>query len=412
MQQSVADHPRCFRSRAEIARLKKRERALERANLPTELSRGAGADSDSDGSSASTDLQSLSDELGSANEVGSNETVGNSDSELSSSDIDVETEHAARVAETQKRIQRAQARQNAAAAERKLPVRSCGGWASASNSDSAAEDAEGGDGSAGKVHSDQRRAEGSRAIHDQASDVEEDGDVDDVTKQRELQRSANQAAARISTITSSARFGMLAPYDIMGIEKRGDRIQAAREQIARLATDVVADPEMSLGLLRRLAVFANRNIPPPPDSDQADANGKRIVDDAIRGAAIMSMCAVFTDILPGYRIRPLSEAEQKEKTNQETARRREFEQGLVDVYRQYLDTCDKVINGETLRAARCLARRDSYIASCSSCQSFRVGFASHVRPAHTSTALQLSDKPRSGSRISAISPWMEQVERN
>ena len=48
----------------------------------------------------------------------------------------------------------------------------------------------------------------------------------------------------------------------------------------------------------------------------------------------MSLTAVYIDILPGYRIRPLTEKESSEKVNQETARRREWEQGIVQVYKE------------------------------------------------------------------------------
>ncbi|PWN38937.1 NOC3p-domain-containing protein [Ceraceosorus guamensis] len=328
------------KSRAELARLKKRERALERAKTANQSREGRSTSVGSSSSSASTDMQGLSDDSDAQKSVLSE--FSDTDSQLSDEDreMDVEAEHAARIKEVQARKDRVEARQSAAAAERKLPVRSMRGWASASDSESGLSDRD--NGFSGARDADKSQQKPSRAVHDRLPEDEET--ARESTDDEEQQKAARRAASRVSTITSSARFGMLAPYEIMGLKKRGDRTQAAREQIAKLATDVVADPEMSLGLLRRLAVFANRSIPPPPDADITNTDGKRFVDDAIRGAAIMSMCAVFTDILPGYRIRPLSEAERREKTNQETTRRREFEQGLVDVYRQYLETCDKVIN--------------------------------------------------------------------
>lgn len=45
---------------------------------------------------------------------------------------------------------------------------------------------------------------------------------------------------------------------------------------------------------------------------------------------------MFKDIIPGYRIRPLSEKEQAEKVSQLVQRTRDWEQGLVSVYQTYL----------------------------------------------------------------------------
>ena len=60
----------------------------------------------------------------------------------------------------------------------------------------------------------------------------------------------------------------------------------------------------------------------------------------IRQLAMLSLLAVFVDILPGYRIRALSETEQKERVSQDVARRRDWEQGLVRLYRDYLECCE------------------------------------------------------------------------
>ena len=55
--------------------------------------------------------------------------------------------------------------------------------------------------------------------------------------------------------------------------------------------------------------------------------------------------AVYVDILPGYRIRPLTDAEQAETVGQDVQRRRDFEQGIVGLYREYLELCERQVKG-------------------------------------------------------------------
>lgn len=145
-----------------------------------------------------------------------------------------------------------------------------------------------------------------------------------------------------STIVTGTRFGLTSPFDIVKNRKKLERVTLAREQIARLSTDIINDPEVSLGFIKRLSVFAGSSV-----ESVEDSRIKAAVDDAIRASAILSLCAVFVDVLPGYRIRDLTEAEAKEKVNQELARRREWEQGLVKVYRDYLELCEKVTRERT-----------------------------------------------------------------
>ena len=68
-------------------------------------------------------------------------------------------------------------------------------------------------------------------------------------------------------------------------------------------------------------------------------------DVVIRKLAFLSQLAVFKDILPGYRIRELTEKEKAEKVSQLVAGTREWEQGLVSVYPAYLRLLDKELKG-------------------------------------------------------------------
>lgn len=71
-------------------------------------------------------------------------------------------------------------------------------------------------------------------------------------------------------------------------------------------------------------------------------------DPYIRKLTILSQLAVFKDIIPGYRIRELTVKEKAEKVSQMVARAREWEQGLVSVYQNYLKCLDNELKGRQL----------------------------------------------------------------
>lgn len=94
-----------------------------------------------------------------------------------------------------------------------------------------------------------------------------------------------------------------------------------------------------IGLLRRLHTFASAKIS-TPSHPQAVTN-----DPIIRKLAILSQLAVFKDVIPGYRIRSLTEKEQAEKVSQMVARTREWEQGLLATYQNYLRLLEVELKG-------------------------------------------------------------------
>lgn len=97
-------------------------------------------------------------------------------------------------------------------------------------------------------------------------------------------------------------------------------------------------------------------------------------DHIIRKLAILSQLAVFKDIIPGYRIRSLTDKEKAEKVGQMVARTREWEQGLVGVYQTYLQSLETELKGKSSHP-----RRLSVILTlCSEGRSIGRSFAVHV----------------------------------
>lgn len=94
-----------------------------------------------------------------------------------------------------------------------------------------------------------------------------------------------------------------------------------------------------MGLLRRLHTFALLTVTTPTHPEPVSN------DPVIRQLTILSQLAVYKDIIPGYRIRPLTEIERAEKVSQMVARTRDWEQGLVSVYQTYLRLLEAEFRG-------------------------------------------------------------------
>ncbi|KAH8099477.1 nucleolar complex-associated protein 3 [Cristinia sonorae] len=145
----------------------------------------------------------------------------------------------------------------------------------------------------------------------------------------------------VEDVSTGARFGRPAVVDVIGNKSRKARLQLAKEQIASLCQEIISDPENSLGLLRRLHTFSLPEITTPSHPEPVPN------DPIIRKLTILSQLAVFKDIIPGYRIRPLTEKEQAEKVSQIVQRTRDWEQGLVSVYQSYLKGLDAELKAKS-----------------------------------------------------------------
>lgn len=99
-----------------------------------------------------------------------------------------------------------------------------------------------------------------------------------------------------------------------------------------------------IGLLRRLHTFCLPEISTPSHPEPIPN------DPLIRKLSLLSQVAVFKDIIPGYRIRPLTDKEKAEKVSQLVQRTREFEQGLVGVYQGYLRVLEGELKGKIFLA--------------------------------------------------------------
>lgn len=64
----------------------------------------------------------------------------------------------------------------------------------------------------------------------------------------------------------------------------------------------------------------------------------------IRKLALLTQLAVFLDVIPGYRIRMLSEKEAKSTVSKEVRSIRAYEQGVLSNYQAFLKSLETIIS--------------------------------------------------------------------
>lgn len=102
------------------------------------------------------------------------------------------------------------------------------------------------------------------------------------------------------------------------------QIIEAKEELARIAGLIGENPEEHAGAYRTLAQIAASENP------------------TIKKLALVTQLAVFKDVIPGYRIRPIAESDLAEKLSKEVRRLRAFEQALVGSYQTYVKELTKL----------------------------------------------------------------------
>lgn len=97
-------------------------------------------------------------------------------------------------------------------------------------------------------------------------------------------------------------------------------LSQVQELIAQYAEAISENPEENIGKIRELQRMAAKSH---------KARTRQVI--------ILSLLRIYKDIIPGYRIRPLSDEQMKEKATKETRQLREFEQLLLTLYKAYVD---------------------------------------------------------------------------
>ncbi|KAG0647764.1 Nucleolar complex-associated 3 [Hyphodiscus hymeniophilus] len=112
------------------------------------------------------------------------------------------------------------------------------------------------------------------------------------------------------------------------------QILEAKEEMARIALMLNEDPEENAGAFKTLAQFGQSQ------------------NTTIKKLALTVQLAVYKDIIPGYRIRPLSEDDMETKVSKEVRKLRAYEQALVGTYQGYIRELSKLAQSGRSGASR------------------------------------------------------------
>lgn len=125
-----------------------------------------------------------------------------------------------------------------------------------------------------------------------------------------------------------------------------EQIIQAKEELARLASLINEDPEDHIGSLRRVSEIASSN------------------NITVKKLALATQLAVYKDVIPGYRIRPVSEDEVKVKLSKEVKKLRNFEQAIVGGYQAYVHELARYARGSRHGATETEASLATVAISC------------------------------------------------
>ncbi|KAI1324873.1 nucleolar complex-associated protein 3 [Xylariaceae sp. FL0255] len=96
------------------------------------------------------------------------------------------------------------------------------------------------------------------------------------------------------------------------------QIREAKEELAKIATMLSSSPDENVGAFKALNKIGESKIP------------------AIITLSLVTRMAIYKDMIPGYRIRPVSEDAPKEKLSKDVKTLRNFETALVSGYQIYV----------------------------------------------------------------------------
>lgn len=133
-----------------------------------------------------------------------------------------------------------------------------------------------------------------------------------------------------------------------GPDSRHDNESAEEAQVA-IEVDEKKEPPVSIRQqilevkeeLARLAGLINENPEENASAFRAMGEIARSTNSTIKNLALVTQLAVFKDVIPGYRIRPISKTGMAEKLSKEVRRLRAFEQALVGSYQTYVKELKK-----------------------------------------------------------------------
>jgi nucleolar complex protein 3 len=145
------------------------------------------------------------------------------------------------------------------------------------------------------------------AEEDSDSFLDTDTDGEDAAEESPAEKQAQEEAPKV-------------PLKVQIIE--------AKEELAKIATLINEDTEEHVGSFKKLADMVDKNTHP-----------------AIKKLALATQAAVFRDVIPGYRIRPLGDEDPTAKLTKDVRKLRNYEQSLLSAYRHYVEQLTLLARG-------------------------------------------------------------------
>ncbi|QSS49939.1 nuclear export protein Noc3 [Histoplasma capsulatum var. duboisii H88] len=108
------------------------------------------------------------------------------------------------------------------------------------------------------------------------------------------------------------------------------QILKAKEELARIAELINEDPEEHTGLFKRLADMVSETSLP-----------------AVKKLALATQVAIYRDVIPGYRIRPLGEDDMATNVSKDVRKLRNFEQSLLAGYQNTVKVLASFVKTQT-----------------------------------------------------------------
>lgn len=111
------------------------------------------------------------------------------------------------------------------------------------------------------------------------------------------------------------------------------RLEQAKEELGTLAIAITEDPQENLGKMKEMMRFTDQS---------------KFGPDVVQ-LALISTLAVIKDTLPGYYIRPLSEAERNATVSKDIKQIRTFDESILSNYRRFFELLKGIVHPKKQR---------------------------------------------------------------
>ncbi|EPX73483.1 Noc2p-Noc3p complex subunit Noc3 [Schizosaccharomyces octosporus yFS286] len=153
------------------------------------------------------------------------------------------------------------------------------------------------------------------AVKGDTREAEEQNDEEESESESSSEKREEEASEDETSNVPSVEEPQLSPKQ---------QIQADKEELASLAQKLLEEPEESLHVFK--SIFEKFQSP--------FITTKKL--------SLLTALAVFQDLIPGYRIRPLSEEEESTKLSKEVAQRWSYEQTFLKHYMRFIEILESI----------------------------------------------------------------------